>query len=329
MGDRAEPRGGRRLDGMVTAMEYREIPRAGLRVSRIALGTVEFGMEYGLRAPGKINRPQAAEAEAILGTALEHGITLLDTAPAYGESEIFLGKALQGLGQPEVHIATKIGPFGEDAIRADAVRQSLERSLRNLGRERLDLVQIHNATASQLFDSPLLEILAQAREQGTIGAVGASVYGEEAALAALNHPDIATLQIAYNLLDQRMAGRVLPAAKARGIAVLGRSVFLKGALTSRRRYLPERLNKLKEHAETAANWAEHHALTLPEAALRFCLAEEAPGSVLIGVSSLPELQAALAVAGRGPLSAEQHAEAAGLAVAEEEIIDPRFWGING
>lgn len=314
---------------MVSAMEYREIPRAGLRVSRITLGTVELGMEYGLCAPGKANRPQPAEAEAIIGTALDNGINLLDTAPAYGESETFLGKALHRLGKPEIHIATKIGPFGDDAICADAVRQSLERSLRNLVRERLDLVQIHNATASQLFNSPLLETLAQAREQGKIGAVGASVYGEDAALAALSHPDIATLQIAYNLLDQRMAERVLPAAKARGIAVLGRSVFLKGALTSRSRYLPERLDKLKEHAETAANWAERHGLTLPEAALRFCMAEEALCSVLVGVSSLPELHTALTISGRGPLPAEQHAEAVGLAVAEEEIIDPRFWGING
>jgi aryl-alcohol dehydrogenase-like predicted oxidoreductase len=313
---------------MVAAMEYREIPRAGLRVSRITLGTVELGMEYGICAPGKANRPQTAEAETIIGTALENGINLLDTAPAYGESEVFLGKALHRLGNPEIHIATKIGPFGDDAICADAVRQSLERSLRNLGRERLELVQIHNATASQLFDSPLLEILAQAREQGKIGAVGASVYGEEVALASLNHPDIATLQIAYNLLDQRMADRVLPAAKACGIAVLGRSVFLKGALTLRRRYLPERLHKLKDYAETAADWAKRHALTLPEAALRFCLTEEALCSVLVGVSSLPELHTALAVTGRGPLPAEQHAEAGGLAVSEEEIIDPRFWGIN-
>lgn len=313
---------------MVTAMEYRAIPRAGLRVSRITLGTVELGMEYGICVPGKANRPQAAEAEAIIGTALDNGINLLDTAPAYGESEVFLGKTLHRLGRPEVHIATKIGPFGDDAICADAVRQSLERSLRNLGRERLDLVQIHNATASQLFDSPLLEILSQAREQGKIGEVGASVYGEDAALAALRNPDIVTLQIAYNLLDQRMAERVLPAAKACGITVLGRSVFLKGALTSRRRYLPERLSKLKEHAETAANWAERHSLTLPEAALRFCLAEEALCSVLIGVSSLPELQTALAVIGQGPLPAEQHAEAGRLAEADEEIIDPRFWGIT-
>lgn len=312
---------------MVTAMEYHKITQADLRVSRITLGTVELGMEYGIGAPGKANRPQTAEAEAIICTALENGINLLDTAPAYGESEVFVGKALRVTGHAGVHIATKIGPFG-DAISPDMVLQSLERSLHNLGRERLDLVQIHNATACQLFDSPLMEILIQARDQGKIGAIGASVYGEEAALAALSHPDIDTLQIAYNLLDQRMADKVLPAAKQRGIAVLGRSVFLKGVLTSRRQHLPARLDTLKNLAATAANWAEGHALTLPEAALRFCLAEEALSSVLVGVSSLQELHTALAIAGQGPLSIDQCAEARELAIADETLIDPRFWGID-
>jgi aryl-alcohol dehydrogenase-like predicted oxidoreductase len=313
---------------MVTALQYHEITQADLRVSRITLGTVELGMEYGIGTPGKANRPQTAEAEAMIRTALENGINLLDTAPAYGESEVFVGKALRAIGHTGVHIATKIGPFGEDAISPDAVRQSLERSLRNLGRERLDLVQIHNATACQLFDSPLMEILMQARDQGKIGVIGASVYGEEAAMASLTHPDIATLQIAYNLLDQRMADKVLPAAKQRGIAVLGRSVFLKGVLTSRRQHLPARLDKLKNLAATAAGWAEGHALTLPEAALRFCLAEEALSSVLVGVSSLQELHTALAIAGQGPLSTGQCAEACELAATEETLIDPRFWGID-
>ena len=313
---------------MVTGMQYREIKQANLRVSRITLGTVELGMEYGIGAPGKTNRPPTAEAEAIIRTALEKGVNLLDTAPAYGESEVFVGKALRDIGNTDVHIATKIGPFGDDTISANAVGQSLERSLRNLNRERLDLVQIHNATADQLFDSPLMEILAQARDQGKIGAIGASVYGEEAALASLTHPDIATLQIAYNLLDQRMADKVLPAAKQRGIDVLGRSVFLKGVLTDRRQHLPARLHKLKRLSDTAACWAHNHSLTLPEAALRFCLANDAMCSVLIGVSSLQELNDALAMAARGPLTAVQSAETCELAATDATLVDPRFWGID-
>lgn len=313
---------------MVTGMEYREIKQADLRVSRITLGTVELGMEYGIGAPGKTNRPPAAEAEAIIRTALEKGVNLLDTAPAYGESEVFVGKALRNAGNTDVQIATKVGPFGDNVISADAVRESLERSLSNLNRERLDLVQIHNATPDQLFDSPLMETLTQARDQGKIGAIGVSVYGEEAALASLTHPDIATVQLAYNLLDQRMAEKVLPAAKEHGIAVLGRSVFLKGVLTGRRQHLPARLQKLKGLSDTADRWARKHSLTLPEAALRFCLANDAMCSVLIGVSSLQELNDALAMAARGPLPTDQSTETCELAVSDETLIDPRFWGID-
>ena len=88
------------------------------------------------------------------------------------------------------------------------------------------------------------------------------------------------------------------------------------------------LDKLKNLAATAADWAEGHALTLPEAALRFCLAKNALNSVLVGISSLPELHTALAIAGKGPLPADQYAETCKLAVSDQTIIDPRVWGID-
>jgi aryl-alcohol dehydrogenase-like predicted oxidoreductase len=308
-------------------MEYRNIPRAGWQVSRLTLGTVELGMAYGLGASGTAAPPTAREADRLVRTAVEHGVNLFDTAPAYGESERVLGRILSGLDHDKLRVATKIGPF-DTAITADAIGHSLERSRRHLRRERLDLVQIHNATAAQLHDSPLMEILVRNREKGAIGAIGASVYGEEAALSATAHPEIATLQIAYNLLDQRMSDKVLPEAARRGVAVMGRSTFLKGVLTARRDFLPDRLNALKALAEHADRWARAHDLDLAEAALRFCLADQALCCVLVGVSSAQELLAALTVTARGPLPPAVQAAATTLAEPDTALIDPRFWGID-
>ena len=314
---------------MVTAMEYHEITQADLRVSRITLGTVELGMEYGIGAPGKANRPQTAEAEAIIRTALENGINLLDTAPAYGESEVFVGKALRATGHAGVHIATKIGPFGEDAISADAVLQSLERSLRNLGRERLDLVQIHNATACQLFDSPLMEILMQARDQGKIGAIGASVYGEEAAMASLTHPDIATLQIAYNLLDQRMADKVLPTAKEQWYCRAGAvRLFKRGSYLAP----PASPGTIGQTQESCRNSGRLGGRSCPDftrggpavlsggecSELRTCRRFISTGTAYSSGHCRT----------RGRCPTDQYAETCKLAVSDETIIDPRFWGID-
>lgn len=313
---------------MVSIMEYRDIPKAGIRISRLALGTVELGMEYGIGRPGISCRPSMREAEAIIHTAIACGINLFDTAPAYGESEVFLGKVLSNIPGCNVHIATKIGPYEDIYIQPSSVLESLEHSLRNLRRERIDVVQIHNATATQLYQSPLMEILEQAQSEGKIGVIGASVYGEKDALAALDHPSIATLQIAYNLLDQRMAVKVMPAAERAGIALLGRSTLLKGVLTSRRHDLPKQLHDLWVLAESAASWADSINLDLPEAALRFCLGNQALSSVLIGVSSLQELYTALANEALGPLPVEQLTKAIELTTNTNTLIDPRFWGIN-
>lgn len=325
MGYRTKSYCGWRVDGMVTAMKYLEIPTANLRISQITLGTVEFGMEYGLNTPGKTTRPSRKEVEEIISTALEQGINLFDTAPGYGESEYLIGDILRRSRNAEVYVATKVGPFHSNQIDKNTVLKSLDSSLRRLQRDRLDLVQIHNASTEQLLHSPLMETLIRAREEGKIGAIGASTYGEKNALAALAHKDIDTLQIAYNLLDQRMAERVLPEAAKQGIILLKRSAFLKGALTPRRKYLPVQLKKLKTVAEMAARWAAQNNLELSEAALRFCLAAETSCSTLIGVSSSQELIAALATYKNGPLSDELQLEAKKLALSDEKLIDPRFW----
>jgi aryl-alcohol dehydrogenase-like predicted oxidoreductase len=140
-------------------------------------------------------------------------------------------------------LATKVGPFGEDSgpdLEA-AVRISIARSRERLRRRSLDLVQIHNATPRSLAPGGVLDVLCALRREGEVGALGASVYGEEAALAAITSGDIDVLQVAVNVLDQRVLARVVPLARERGVGLIARSVFLKGVLTPKAEHLPARL----------------------------------------------------------------------------------------
>lgn len=301
-------------------MRYRVFGKTGWRVSAVSLGTVELGGDYGIYAPAESRRPSEDEAVGLLLRAFEGGVNLVDTAPAYGRSEELIGKALREWRQP-VRVATKVGA---GAARREVV-ESLERSLRRLGVGCLDLVQVHNAAAAEIMDGAVFEALEQARRQGKLLFVGASVYGTGAARAALRRPGIDALQVAYNLLDQRMDA-VIAEASARGVAVLIRSAFLKGVLTDRHRHLPARFAALRRAAEKAGKWAEGMGETLPRAALRFCLARGDGASVLAGTRTEGELDDLLATVELPPLTCEALAAAEGLAVNDDALVDPRRWG---
>jgi aryl-alcohol dehydrogenase-like predicted oxidoreductase len=292
----------------------RTLGRTGLRVSSIGFGTVSLGMDYGIAAPGNFGRPRDQDSIALLQRAFAAGVRLYDTAPAYGESERLLGAALHGDGV----VATKV------SIGAN-VDESLKRSCALLGRESLDVVQIHNATVEILRGGELLDTLSEARVRGRVRFIGASVYSEDEALAAIESDRIDVLQVAYNLLDQRMATRVFPAAQAAGVGVLVRSAFLKGALSAKAAHLPEGLAELRRAAERSCQVLGVDWSRLSEMALRFCLSHPAVSAVLFGARTNDELDDALAFAGAGPLPPELLNRAATLALSDDNLLNPGKW----
>ena len=292
----------------------RTLGRTGLRVSSIGFGTVSLGVDYGIEAPGQFGRPSDAESIALLQRSFARGISLYDTAPAYGESERLLGAALHG----KAVVATKV-TIGTD------VEASLDRSCALLERAQLELVQIHNATVDHLRDNELLDALARARARGRLRFIGASVYSEQEALAAIDSGRIDVLQVAYNLLDQRMAARVFPAAEAAGVGILVRSAFLKGALTEKAAHLPNALADLRRAAERARDTFGVDWVGLPQMALRFCLSQPAVSSVLFGARTADELDAAVASAEAGPLPSDLLARTASLALSDDSLLNPAKW----
>ena len=308
-------------------MKRRVLGRTKLVVSPIALGSVSLGLDYGIAVPGNSGAPTDADAVEVIRRAADAGINLFDTAPAYGRSERLLGEALRG--RPDCIVATKVTiPSGAGGTNGQAdLRASLERSLRSLRRDALDIVQIHNATVETVAAGMFTEALLEARAAGLVRFIGASVYGEAAALAVVKAGCFEVLQVAYNVLDQRMASRVLPAAAAAGVGVLVRSAYLKGVLTSRAEWLPMEMEQLRRAARLArdavgGSWAE-----LARAALRFCLSARAVSSVLVGVRTVAELDEALAAGALGALPPDLVASLGQLALADEHLLNPAHWPI--
>lgn len=314
-------------------MEYRTLGRTGLRVSVLSLGTVELGIDYGIAAPGAFGRPERLQAQAILERAQRAGINLFDTAPAYGDSESLLGEVLGS--DHSCLIATKVGVPRDDSGRPlrgkalwQAVRSSLEHSSQALRRKILDIVQIHNATVDVVQDGQLIEALLEAKSEGRVRFVGASVYSETEALAAIATGCLDVLQIAYNLLDQRMADRAFETAQRAGVGLLVRSALLKGALTDKARWLPEELIALRQAAEQAKDaLAEGSWSKLPEVAVRFCLSAGPVATVLVGARSLEELEQALTAERAGSLPPAKLQVAYGLALTEDRLLNPSRWPV--
>ena len=214
-------------------MELTALGNTGLRVSALGLGTVKFGRNQGVKYPQPFALPSDAEARNLLDLAWDLGINLLDTAPAYGNSEQRLGTLLAAARRPWI-IVTKVGEEFVNGVSsfdfsAAATRRSVERSLRRLRVETLDVVLIHSdgADLELLEHSAVLPTLRDLQQQGLIRAVGISSKTVEGGLRAVQCCDV--VMATYNLMQQQELP-VLEAAAAAGKGVLIKKGLMSGHL---------------------------------------------------------------------------------------------------
>jgi aryl-alcohol dehydrogenase-like predicted oxidoreductase len=290
-------------------------------VSRVALGTVALGLDYGIPTQGAKLRPEAADAAQLLNCALDMGIKLIDTARSYGESEEIIGAAI-GHRRQEYVLATKVTPTPCEPHR---VHESVHASLRALRTDVIDLVQIHCGATDREPDACTTDALLELKRSGAIRHLGASVYSEESGEAAMASGHFDCLQVAYSALDRRIETTLLPAAVEESMGILARSVLLKGALTDRVESLPDELAPLKKAARELARLAASEVECLPELAYRYALSNPAIDSVLAGVTSIRELEQALLWAARGELSPTLLDVIRATPMLAEKLLTPAFW----
>ena len=308
-------------------MNYHTLGRTGLKVSEIALGTVSLGADYGLPAPGEFGRPGRSDALRVIQMAADAGINLFDTAPAYGDAEALLGDALAA--RNDCFIATKVS-VPQNGIRSisETIPASLEKSLRSLKRDAVDIVQVHNATTDVIEAGAILEALIDAKTAGKIRFVGVSVYTDAEAIAAIQSGTVDMIQIAFSILDQRKMHAVIPEAKKHNIGVLSRSALLKGALSLKALHLPTELEALKVAASRVRDVLNVSWEELPSAAVRFCVDANGIDSVLIGPRTLTELEQALHVVSLPKLNEIVMTDLQKLGLTDERLVNPALWPIK-
>ncbi len=300
---------------------YRTLGKTGLKVSALSLGTASLGMDYGIYVPGNFGRPDEKEAINLVQRAADRGINLFDSAPSYGDAEKVLGKAL--VKRKDCILATKVN-LQSGIVKMARISQSIQKSLRLLKRDVLDIVQIHNATRKVLLETDIVEYLSVMRKRGYVRFIGASVYGEDNALAAIEI-NLDVVQVAYNILDQRMSKEVFPAAFRAKVGIMTRSGLLKGALSVKARHLPEGLTDLKLAAKMANKTLGISWRQLPSIALRFCLSSPQVSTVLAGPRTVKELEEALKAIEKGPISTILLDKIYKLALQDDLLLNPSCW----
>lgn len=183
-------------------LQKRLIGKTGIEVSKIGLGTVKFGRNQGVKYPAAFNLPSDDEIKNLLALAAEQGINLLDTAPAYGSSEERIGKLLQG-NRHDWILSTKVGEEFTDGqsaydFSAEVIKQSIERSLKRLRTDYLDIVLVHsNGEDERIIEQDqVFETLSLLKSAGKIRAFGMSTKTIAGGLLAVDHSDV--VMVTYN-----------------------------------------------------------------------------------------------------------------------------------
>lgn len=286
--------------------------------ARIALGTAQFGLDYGITNRTGVLSERAACA--VLARAREVGIQWLDTAAAYGKAELVLGRmAAPGSG---FRICTKVVTARDAADTVRAAQSQFEASLGRLGRERVDVLMIHDAQQLLGADGAALHRwLAAQKEAGRALAIGASVYDGAEALALTARFALDWIQLPLNVLDQRaLVDGTLAQLAARGVSIQARSALLQGLLLADPQRLPPAFDAARAPLARLRAAAAANGISVLALALTFVASLPEVAHIVLGVESPAQLDECVQALGTSSSSDWRD-----LACDDPAIVDPRRW----
>jgi aryl-alcohol dehydrogenase-like predicted oxidoreductase len=320
-------------------MNYRALGATGLRVSEIGFGTWGLGGDTG----GAVSYGATDDdtSRAALRCAVEQGINFFDTADIYGfgHSEELLGEVFEQC-RDRVVIASKVGyvAVSKQDFSIAHLRAALEKSLRRLRSDYVDLYQLHDPPIVLLRERPeILGLLEEFRVAGKIHAWGISTRSPEEARMAVEEFNTPCLQVNFNLTDQRaLAGGLFELCRQRKVGVIVRTPLCFGFLTGkyssargfdakdhRSRWSPEQLQRWENANESFRFLFEANPHDTPaQLALRFCLSFDAVSTVIPGMLNNEHVCENAAASERGSLPDDQIKRAMAVGATTEFFVRP-------
>jgi len=257
-------------------------------MSKIALGTVQFGIDYGISSSGQVKSKDVAN---ILSYAYSQSIVLLDTAPAYGNCEKVLGRA----GVSQFKVVTKTRRFNKAQISLDEVRlvkKDFYRSLKDLNQDSVYAILVHNADdllkpgSQNIFNQ-----LENFKQEEKVKKIGVSIYDNNQLESILENFDVDLVQLPFNILDKRLIDSgMFSMLKNRGIEVHARSVFLQGLLLMSQQDRPIHFKQWNFLWKIWHEWLNDNQITALEASIRYASSIPEISKVLVGVETRGQLK---------------------------------------
>jgi len=301
-----------------------DITWKGERISRFVLGTAQLGMDYGIaNVRGQPSEKLACE---IVKTALGYGVNCFDTAQAYGNSEVVLGRALKYCGaESDIKIVSKLLPKLRPT-NSEAIEQSVETSCQNLGVDQLWCLMLHRAKWLDVWDEGLGQVLSDVVRRGFVKYLGVSTYRPVEARRALENSQIQIIQVPCNAWDQRMLREgIFDIAQKKSKLCFARSIYLQGLLLLSPQDVAKKLPAAKLASQKWYELAAQFGMSPKHLSISFGLSLNVP--VVVGAESIRQLNENAQLFQQAPLSADvSEGIWSGLSpLLNSEILDPSLW----
>lgn len=289
-------------------------------MSKLALGTVQFGTDYGINSGIKVD---PNEVTNIINCARNNDISLLDTAQLYGSSE----KVLGDINTQDFDIVTKSRGFDQEAItekEAVFVINDLHKSLKLLKQKSLYAFLVHHGEdllkpgGEMIFNQ-----LQTLKKQGLVNKIGISAYIDNQLIEIIDRFDIDIIQLPMNILDSRLINNgLLKKIYAKGIEIHTRSVFLQGLLLMDLDKRPKYFERWSSLWKFWNEWLADNKLSPLEASIRYMISKPEISRVLVGVDNKDQLQSIInAVDGNLPPIPKE------LSTNDPDLLNPGNWKV--
>lgn len=258
-------------------------------MSDLCLGTVQFGMEYGIH--NTVGQPSWEQSFEMLDIAIDKGIEMIDTARAYGEAELILGEYFKlRKNSDKVKVISKLRPNIIDRYNSTKkiILKECEETLRRLNVDYLNGYLLH--TPEYIYNEEILEGLMELKTKSIVQNIGVSIYDIKEGIAAINSKIVDYIQLPYSVLDQRGSKtKFLSQAKSEGITVFARSAFLQGLFMMEKDEIPIHLHKALPYLDIFENLIKKYDVNKVSALIGFVKHEKEIDYLVFGVDNKEQL----------------------------------------
>lgn len=294
---------------------------------KLVLGTVQFGMDYGIQG-GK--HPTAKAVDETISYAVSQGIRCFDSASVYGDAEKVMGDYIRRHTDimDQMRIISKLPASALKGIPTnmwkDMVLQDAAKSIEALGIRQLEAFLFHDASC--IYDSDAVKALAEVVDSGMAGKVGVSIYSPEEAIKALEYDEIRVIQIPYNVFDQRLDQcGFFEKARQKNIEIYARSSLLQGLVMMDPDKLPEKVQFASDYIRRFRKICKEYDISPLKGAVGYVLSHSGIDYIVFGVDNTEQLMEYVAVQEDGIPEEMVDTLRNEFSDIEERLVNPVLW----